>query len=504
MTTYYSVSGWPITGSRGTSSLARSELVLIQTGFATVNTEMITKGAKAGETWTGTHNFTGATLTAATQAANDNSTKVATTAYADLKGAKAGATWTGTHDFTGATASFASPTATTQAANDNSTKVATTAYADRKGAITGQTWTGTHDFTGATASFASPTATTQAVGDSSTKVATTAFVAANQVLSQITAAAAANTIANADYAQVWNWALTTAGKTAFKFGETSASTNGAGSQYLVNIATAAASTANPFNVATRGVDTIVVSRTGDVTITALNGTTGSGTTGSAVSITAGLGAATSNGGAVNITAGAAGATSGTGGAVNITSGAGSATTGAAGAIAITAGSATSANGASVTITAGSGAGGTNSGGNINLVPGAAVSTGTPGEVRVNGDANLLLANWQYSSNALGTGTIFIAPRACLLKMAKIVWGTASSSWTLDLVKCTGTQTGATGTTISTAGINTGGTASTVNTWGLKSTVATLTLAAGDRIAINGTGTVGALAACNITLGLTPL
>lgn len=444
MTTYYTVTGWPSTASRGTSSLGRAELVLIQTGFATVNTEMLTKGAIAGQTWTGTHNFTAATT------------------------------------------SFGSPTATTQAANDNSTKIATTAYADRKGAITGQTWTGAHDFTGATASFASPTATTQSVGDSSTKVATTAFVAANQVLSLITAAGAANTIANADYAQTWNWALTTAGKTAFKFGETSAATNGAGSQYLVNIATAAASTANPLNVATRGVDTLVVSRTGDVTITALNGTTGSGTTGSAVTITAGQGASTSAGGAVNITSGAGGSTSG-----------------AAGAISITAGSATSANGASVTITAGAGAGGTNAGGNINLVPGAAVSTGTPGEVQVNGSSDLMLVNWGTFVTGISYN-VFVATRACRVKSVQMVWGTASTSYTYQINKCTsGTAIGS-GTAILSAAINTSGTTNTPVSGSLVSTVATLTLAAGDRLAVTPAGgTFGSLAGALLTIGIAP-
>lgn len=47
-----------------------------------LNTLTSAKAAKAGETYTGAHNFTGATLTAATQSPGDNSTKVATTAFA--------------------------------------------------------------------------------------------------------------------------------------------------------------------------------------------------------------------------------------------------------------------------------------------------------------------------------------------------------------------------------------------------------------------------------------
>lgn len=433
MTTYYTVTGWPSTASRGTSSLGRAELVLIQTGFATVNTEMIAKGAIAGQTWTGTHSFTGATLTAATQTANDNSTKVATTAYADLKGAKAGATWTGTHDFTGATI----------------------------------------------------TAATQEASDSSTKVATTAFVMGQAVLSLLGAAGAANSIANADYAQTWNWALTTAAKSAFKFGESAAATGGSGSQYLVNIATAAASTANPLNVATRGVDTLVVSRTGDVTITALNGTTGGGTTGSAVTITAGQGASTSAGGAVTIASGAGGSTSG-----------------AAGAIAITAGSATSANGASVTITAGAGAGGTNSGGNINLVPGAAVSTGTPGEVQIAGDSGLFTIGFNQPGST-NIHTEFIATRPVRVKAVSAVFATASTSGTLMLQKCTGTTAPGSGTNLLTGTMSLAGTANTVVNGSLSSTVATLTLAAGDRISVTPGGTLTNLAQCQVSVTFAP-
>mgnify|MGYP001377300851 CR=1 FL=1 len=40
-----------------------------------------TKASATGQTWTGTHDFTGATVTAATQTAGDTTTKVATTAF---------------------------------------------------------------------------------------------------------------------------------------------------------------------------------------------------------------------------------------------------------------------------------------------------------------------------------------------------------------------------------------------------------------------------------------
>lgn len=72
----YSVTGNPISLSRGASSLIRVEFGLIQTAIAT-------KIDNTGDTYTGTHDMTGATVTVATQSQGDNSTKPATTAYAD-------------------------------------------------------------------------------------------------------------------------------------------------------------------------------------------------------------------------------------------------------------------------------------------------------------------------------------------------------------------------------------------------------------------------------------
>lgn len=128
---YYTVTGAPVTQSRGYSSTIRSEYGLIATGFDAVYTAMLLRGLKAGETWTGTHVFTGATVTFATQSALDNSTKAATTAYADsavaasavtlnasiaLKADIASPTFTGT------------PAAPTAAAGTATTQIATTAF----------------------------------------------------------------------------------------------------------------------------------------------------------------------------------------------------------------------------------------------------------------------------------------------------------------------------------------------------------------------------------------
>lgn len=102
MTTYYTPSGNPLTLTRGASGLIRSEFVLIQTGFTSATSDMnaviasvALKGAISGQTWTGAHNFSGATVTLPVQAydfsgaqilvptatAGDSSTKAASTAF---------------------------------------------------------------------------------------------------------------------------------------------------------------------------------------------------------------------------------------------------------------------------------------------------------------------------------------------------------------------------------------------------------------------------------------
>jgi len=73
-----------------------------------------------GDTYSGTHDFTAATVNVATQTQGDNSTKAASTAYVDAGLAtKAGLD---SPAFTG------TPTAPTPSLGDNSTKIATTAF----------------------------------------------------------------------------------------------------------------------------------------------------------------------------------------------------------------------------------------------------------------------------------------------------------------------------------------------------------------------------------------
>lgn len=234
-------------------------------------------------------------------------------------------------------------------------------------------------------------------------------------------------------------------------------------------------------------------------------TGGAGTAGNAaggaISDVGGAGQGSAAGGAWSATGGAGGLT-GAGGAITITSGAGGATSGVAGAVAITAGSCTSGAGASVTITAGAGGGGTNAGGNINLVAGAAVSTGVPGEVQVNADSGLIMISEALTATD-ATRTVFVATRACRLKAVKEVHSTASSSGTLQIEKCTGTTAPGSGTTLLTGTMSLSGTANTVVSGTLIATVASLTLAAGDRLSIVIAGTMTNLVGGRVTLAVAP-
>lgn len=223
--------------------------------------------------------------------------------------------------------------------------------------------------------------------------------------------------------------------------------------------------------------------------------------GGAITDTGGAGQGSAAGGAISQTGGAGGAT-GAGGAVTFISGAGGATSGVAGSISISVGSCTSGNGSAITITSGNGAGGTNSGGNINLIPGTAVSTGTPGEFQVATDSGII-----HHSEALtatdATRTVFVATRSCRFKGVKEVHSTASTSGTLQIEKCTSTTAPGSGTVLLTGTMSLAGTANTVVSGTLISTVASLTLAAGDRLSIVIAGTMTNLAGGRVTLMLTP-
>lgn len=174
-----------------------------------------------------------------------------------------------------------------------------------------------------------------------------------------------------------------------------------------------------------------------------------------------------------------------------------------GAVTVTAGAASAGVGGAVTVTASAGVGGTNAGGNVNLVPGAAASTGIPGEVQVNANSQLILANEALTATD-ATRTILIATRPMRLKAVSVVWTTGSTSGTLQLEKATGTTAPGAGTALLTGTVTLAGTANTVGNGTLVATVASITLAAGDRLNMVIAGTMTNLVGAKMTVALTPV
>lgn len=159
----------------GAVTPTHTELNYVDGVTSAIQTQIDTKGAIAGQAWTGSHTFP-------TQTAGDNSTKAATTAYVDtadaLKANIDSPTFTGTVTIPAGAlidgfALIASPTFTgdpkapTPSVGDNDTSIATTAFVRAEFAlIASPTFTGT------------PAAPTAATGTSTTQLATTAFVGA--------------------------------------------------------------------------------------------------------------------------------------------------------------------------------------------------------------------------------------------------------------------------------------------------------------------------------------
>lgn len=95
---------------------------------------------------------------------------------------------------------------------------------------------------------------------------------------------------------------------------------------------------------------------------------------------------------------------------------------------------------------------------------------------------------------------FIADRAYSLVAVREIHSTAGTdagAVTLDVKKCTGTQAPSAGTTVLTATFNLKGTADTVN----AGTIVATTLAVGDRLAVDITGTTTSVAGVNVSVVL---
>ena len=97
------------------------------------------------------------------------------------------------------------------------------------------------------------------------------------------------------------------------------------------------------------------------------------------------------------------------------------------------------------------------------------------------------------------GNIFIADDAWVVTSIEAAWTVASTSGTLMVDKCTGTDAPGAGSDMLTGTIDMSGTANTVTAGTLHGTAANYTLADGDRIAIDIGGTMTNLAGGVVTI-----
>lgn len=103
-----------------------------------------------------------------------------------------------------------------------------------------------------------------------------------------------------------------------------------------------------------------------------------------------------------------------------------------------------------------------------------------------------------------TSNIFVADRAYQLVSVEAAHVTASTSGTLQITKCTGTQDPGSGVNMLTSTISTAGTANTVVSGTLSATAANTALADGDRIALVTGGTATNIVGAVVTIVLRPV
>ncbi len=103
-----------------------------------------------------------------------------------------------------------------------------------------------------------------------------------------------------------------------------------------------------------------------------------------------------------------------------------------------------------------------------------------------------------------TRIVFVATRACQFVGVSVAFTTASTSGTLQIEKCTGTTAPGSGTSLLTGTVSLSGTANTVVSGTRVGTVASYTLAAGDRLGIVIAGTMTNLAGGICSISLQPI
>ncbi len=116
-----------------------------------------------------------------------------------------------------------------------------------------------------------------------------------------------------------------------------------------------------------------------------------------------------------------------------------------------------------------------------------------------------IASYVQGADTVATSVFFVAPQACKVLAIREVHSTAGSDLgavTAVVTKDTGTAAPGAGTSLHQSGsFNLKGTANTVQAATLSTTAATLTLAAGDRLAVKLTGDSTAVAGAVVTVQL---
>lgn len=121
-----------------------------------------------------------------------------------------------------------------------------------------------------------------------------------------------------------------------------------------------------------------------------------------------------------------------------------------------------------------------------------------------GGGNVIISHVMDAAGNHITKDLFIADRAYQLVSAEEAHITASTSGTLQVTKCTGTQAPGSGVNMLTSTLSTAGTANTVVSGTLSGTAANTVLADGDRIALVTGGTATNYVGGALTIVLRPI
>lgn len=115
-------------------------------------------------------------------------------------------------------------------------------------------------------------------------------------------------------------------------------------------------------------------------------------------------------------------------------------------------------------------------------------------------------SYYFTGTAAATDTVFfIATRACrIVAISEVHAVAAGGSSTLQVVKDTSTSAPGAGTDLLSTGFNLNATANTVQTGALSTTAANLSLAAGDRLAVDFADAIQSSTGVVVTVELAPL